>query len=191
MEIHGAYGTIDQFLKDQVNYRIDEYGGSLENRSRFALQVIEAVINEVGAGRVGIRLSPYGNYGGAGDSDPKTLAPFLAEALSEYGILYCHAIEPRAKKRTEGKWEIERGLLEMRRVFKGSFIVAGGYDRREGNSAVEEGYADLVAYGKLFLANPDLPRRIEIDAPLNEYDRSTFYIPDPVVGYTDYPFLGY
>ncbi|CDP21815.1 unnamed protein product, partial [Coffea canephora] len=150
VEIHGAHGyLIDQFLKDRVNDRTDEYGGSLENRCRFALEIVEAVSDAIGADRVGIRLSPFANYNGASDSNPKALALHMAEALNKYGILYLHM------------------------AFK----------------AVVENRADLIAYGRIFLANPDLPKRFELNAPLNTYNRATFYIPDPVVGYTDYPFL--
>ena len=189
MEIHGAHGyLIDQFLKDKVNDRTDEYGGSLENRCRFALEIVNAVAEEVGANRVGIRLSPFADYAGAEDSDPETLALFMAESLNKYQILYCHVVEPRMKKMGE-KGETEWSLANMRRAFKGTFIAAGGYGRKDGNRAVSEGHADLIAYGRLFLANPDLPRRFEVNAPLNKYDRSTFYLPDPVVGYTDYPFM--
>ncbi|KAF5951950.1 hypothetical protein HYC85_009894 [Camellia sinensis] len=94
----------------------------------------------------------------------------------------------RQKPRTEW-YETPHSLLPMRKAFKGSFIVAGGYNRTEGNRVVAENYSDLVAFGRLFLANPDLPRRFELDAPLNKYNRNTFYIPDPIIGYTDYPFL--
>ncbi|KAG6388890.1 hypothetical protein SASPL_150326 [Salvia splendens] len=189
IEVHGAHGyLIDQFLKDGVNDRTDQYGGSLENRCRFAREIIEAVTAEVGADRVGIRLSPFANYMESGDSDPTTLGLHLAETLSRYGILYCHMVEPRMKTLGE-KTECLHSLVPMRRAFKGTFIVAGGYDREDGNKAVEEDRADLVAFGRLFLANPDLPKRFEMNAPLNKYDRNTFYLPDPVVGYTDYPFL--
>ncbi|KAK1305436.1 12-oxophytodienoate reductase 1 [Acorus calamus] len=189
VEIHGAHGyLIDQFLKDQVNDRTDEYGGTLENRCRFALEVVEAVANEIGPDRVGIRLSPYANYNDCGDSNPEKLALYMAESLNKYNILYCHVVEPSMIKGEE-KLETPYSLLPMRRAFKGTFMVAGGYGREDGNRAVEENFADLVAYGRLFLANPDLPRRFELNAPLNKYDRSTFYTSDPVVGYTDYPFL--
>ncbi|XP_047957933.1 12-oxophytodienoate reductase 1-like isoform X2 [Salvia hispanica] len=189
IEVHGAHGyLIDQFLKDGVNDRTDRYGGSLENRCRFAREIIEAVTAEVGADRVGIRLSPFANYMESGDSDPSTLGLHLAETLSRYGILYCHMVEPRMKTLGE-KSECLQSLVPMRRAFKGTFIVAGGYDREDGNKAVEEDRADLVAFGRHFLANPDLPKRFEVNAALNKYDRSTFYLPDPVVGYTDYPFL--
>ncbi|KAL9379721.1 hypothetical protein Peur_028203 [Populus x canadensis] len=189
VEIHGAHGyLIDQFMKDQVNDRTDQYGGSLENRCRFALEVVGAVVDEIGADRVGIRLSPYANYGQAGDSNPGALGLYMVESLNKYGILFCHMVEPRMKTVGE-RVESPHSLLPMRKAFNGTFIVAGGYDREEGNKAVAENYSDLVAYGRVFLANPDLPRRFELDAPLNTYDRRTFYTTDPVIGYTDYPFL--
>ncbi|KAL1831442.1 hypothetical protein ACET3Z_001093 [Daucus carota] len=189
VEIHGAHGyLIDQFLKDQVNDRTDKYGGSLENRCRFALEIVEAVSEEIGADRVGIRLSPFANYMESGDSNPEALGLYMVESLNKYNILYSHMVEPRMK--TVGEMaESPHSLVPMRKAFHGTFIVAGGYGREDGNKAVAEDRADLVAYGRHFLANPDLPKRFELDAPLNKYDRSTFYISDPVVGYTDYPFL--
>ncbi|GFQ00595.1 putative 12-oxophytodienoate reductase 4 [Phtheirospermum japonicum] len=189
VELHGAHGyLIDQFLKDQVNDRTDQYGGSLENRCRFGLEIIEAVTNEIGAHRVGIRLSPFANYLESGDSNPKALGLYMAEALNKHGLLYCHMVEPRMKTVGE-KTESPDSLVPMRKAFRGTFIAAGGYDRADGNKAVDENRADLIAYGRHFLANPDLPKRFEINAPLNKYNRDTFYIADPVVGYTDYPFL--
>lgn len=171
-----------------MNDRTDRYGGSLENRCRFALEIVEAVVDEIGADRVGIRLSPYANYMQSGDSNPEALGLYMANALNKYGISYLHMVEPRMINVGE-KVEVPHSLLPMRKAFKGTFIVVGGYDREEGNTAIASGYADLVAYGRLFLANPDLPRRFELNAPLNKYNRETFYIQDPVVGYTDYPFL--
>ncbi|KAF6167011.1 hypothetical protein GIB67_041266 [Kingdonia uniflora] len=189
VEIHGAHGhLIDQFMKDQVNDRTDEYGGSLENRCRFALEVVEAVVNEVGADRVGIRLSPFANYMESGDSNPKALGLYMVKSLNKYGILYCHMVEPRMKKVDE-KCETPYSLQPMKDAFKGTFMAAGGYDREEGNKALVDKHADLVAYGRWFLANPDLPRRFELNAPLNKYNRDTFYTSDPIVGYVDYPFL--
>ncbi|CAB4297981.1 unnamed protein product [Prunus armeniaca] len=189
VEIHGAHGyLIDQFMKDQVNDRTDEYGGSLENRCRFPLEIVEAVANEIGADKVGIRLSPFADYMESGDSNPKALGLYMAKSLNKYGILYCHVVEPRMK--TVGdKSETPYSLLPMREAFKGTFIAAGGFDREDGNNAVAKGHADLIAYGRWFLANPDLPRRFELNAPLNKYNRETFYTSDPVIGYTDYPFL--
>ena len=179
---------IDQFLKDHVNDRTDKYGGSLGNRCRFALEVVQAVVDEIGADKVGIRLSPFAGYSDAPDSNPEALGLYMANALDKFGILYCHMVEPRMVKLGE-KFETPYSLRPMRDAFKGTFIVAGGYNREDGNDAISTGYADLIAFGRLFLSNPDLPRRLEIDAPLNKYNRDTFYIPDPVVGYTDYPFL--
>uniref|UniRef100_A0A0D9WN92 NADH:flavin oxidoreductase/NADH oxidase N-terminal domain-containing protein n=1 Tax=Leersia perrieri TaxID=77586 RepID=A0A0D9WN92_9ORYZ len=165
------------------------YGGSLENRCRFAVEVIDAVVAEVGAHRVGIRLSPFVDYMDCVDSDPVALGSYMVQQLNKHsGFLYCHIVEPRMAM-VEGRRKITHGLLPFRKQFNGTFIAAGGYDREEGNKVIADGYADLVAYGRLFLANPDLPRRFKLNAPLNKYDRSTFYIQDPVVGYTDYPFL--
>ena len=189
VEIHGAHGyLLDQFMKDSVNDRTDKYGGSLENRCRFPLEVVEAVVDEIGADRVGIRLSPYASYMESGDSNPEALGLYMASSLNKFGILFCHMVEPRMITVGE-RFAVPHNLLPMRKAFKGTFIVAGGYNREEGNQAIADNYADLVAYGRWFLSNPDLPRRFELNAPLNQYDRSTFYAPDLVVGYTDYPFL--
>ncbi|KAJ7982745.1 12-oxophytodienoate reductase [Quillaja saponaria] len=189
VEIHGAHGyLIDQFLKDQVNDRTDEYGGSLENRCRFAIEVVEAVSNEIGADRVGIRLSPFANYAECEDSNPEALGLHMAESLNRYSILYCHVVEPRMKTLGE-KTECPQSLVPMRNAFNNTFLVAGGYDREDGSKAVVENRTDLVVYGRLFLANPDLPRRFELNAPLNKYNRDTFYSPGSIIGYTDYPFL--
>ena len=189
VEIHGAHGyLLDQFMKDHVNDRTDKYGGSLENRCRFPLEVVEAIVDEIGADKIGIRLSPFADYAEAGDSNPEALGLYMVESLNKYGLVYCHMVEPRMKTVGE-KSESPHSLLPMRKAFKGTFIVAGGYDREDGNNAVAENRADLVAYGRVFLANPDLPKRFARNAPLNKYHRETFYIPDPVLGYTDYPLL--
>ncbi|KAI3774169.1 hypothetical protein L1987_48713 [Smallanthus sonchifolius] len=103
-------------------------------------------------------------------------------------ILYCHMVEPRMKTAGEN-FHSPHSLVPMRKAFKGTFISAGGYDMEDGNNVVAENRTDLVAYGRLFLANPDLPKRFELNAPLNKYNRETFYTPDPIIGYTDYPFL--
>nr|CAD1842182.1 unnamed protein product [Ananas comosus var. bracteatus] len=150
-------------------------------------EIVEAVVNEIGAGRVGIKLSPFEDYMDCWDSNPEALGLYMVKSLNKYNILYCHMVEPRMCI-VEGRRQIPHRLLPMRKAFNGTFIPVGGYDREEGNKVVNEGYAD-VAYGRLFLANPDLPKRFELNAPLNQYDRATFYTSDPVVGYTDYPFL--
>ncbi|CAN6318694.1 unnamed protein product [Urochloa humidicola] len=195
VEIHGAHGyLIEQFLKDSTNDRTDEYGGSLENRCRFAVEVVNAVVREVGANRVGMRLSPFIDILGCVDSVPLTLGSYMVRELNKHdGFLYCHMVEPRLAYNgtfvVDSHRQIPYGLLPFRKAFSGTFIAAGAYDLEEGNKAVANGYTDLIAYGRLFLANPDLPRRFELGAPLNKYDRSTFYTQDPVIGYTDYPFL--
>ncbi|KAG0498453.1 hypothetical protein HPP92_002743 [Vanilla planifolia] len=190
VEIHGAHGyLLEQFMKDSANDRTDEYGGSLENRCRFAIEVIEGVVDEIGADRVGVRLSPFATEVDCWDSNPEALGVYMVRSLNEYGLLYCHITEPRMVYEA-GKMKIPHRLHAMRKAYNGSLITAGGYDRNEGNQVIEDGYADLVAFGRFFVANPDLPRRFELKAPLNKYDRTTFYTPHPVVGYTDYPFLG-
>ncbi|XP_024169925.1 12-oxophytodienoate reductase 2 isoform X2 [Rosa chinensis] len=167
VEIHGSSGfLIDQFLKDQVNDRTDQYGGSLERRCRFALDIVEAVVNEIGADKVGIKLSPFANYMESGDSKPKELGLYLVNSLNKYGILYCQMIEPRMKTLGD-KIECPHSLVPMRKAFNGTFIAVGGFDREDGNNAVAEDSADLVAFGRWFLANPDLPKRFELNAPLS------------------------
>lgn len=186
MELHGANGyLIDQFLRDGANDRTDEYGGSLENRSRFLLELVKGVGNAIGFQRVGVRISPFTDIAEVTDSDPSGVAVHVAEALSQYNILYFHVIEPRLSGEPRGP----DVMLPIRRAFKGTFIAGGGYTRDSGNQAIDSGKADLIVYGRTFLANPDLPIRFALNAPLNKYDRSTFYTQDPVVGYTDYPFL--
>ncbi|KAK8969935.1 putative 12-oxophytodienoate reductase 4 [Platanthera guangdongensis] len=189
VEIHGAHGyLLEQFMKDNVNDRTDEYGGSLENRCRFALEIVEAVAKEIGADRMGIRLSPFTDYKGCWDSNPKQLGLYMVQSLNKYDILYCHMVEPRMSI-VDVRRNIPDRLLPMRKAFNGTFLAAGGYDRGEGNKVVDEGYTDLVVFGRLFLANPDLPKRFELNTTLNKFIKLTFYISDPAVGYTDYPFL--
>ncbi|KAI7734310.1 hypothetical protein M8C21_011679 [Ambrosia artemisiifolia] len=150
---------------DRVNDRANEYGGSLENLCRFALEVVDAIVKEIGAHKVGMRLSPYAAYMQSSDSNPKALGLYMAEALNKYNILYYHMVEPRMKAIGE-KVDCPHSLVPMRKVFKGTFISAGGYDMEE-----SENRTDLVAYGRLFLANPDLSKRFELNAPLNKYNR--------------------
>lgn len=181
---------IDQFLKSSVNDRTDEYGGSVENRTRFLEEVVESVVKEVGANRVGIRVSPFvDDIGDASDSDPNGLAVHIAETLNKYNPLYLHVVEPRFHFSAEEPRETKDSLWPVRRAFQGALIAAGGLDREQGNKTVKDGRADLVAYGRWFIANPDIVKRFATNAPLNKYNRATFYTSDPVVGYTDYPFL--
>jgi 12-oxophytodienoic acid reductase len=178
---------IDQFLKDRINDRTDKYGGSVENRCRFMVEVVEAVTKEIGSDRVGIRVSPFTDFQGATDSNPTELSVHIAETLNKFDLVYLHVVEPRFQ--FGGEIETKDSLWPIRRAFKNSFIASGGFSRESGEEAVKSGRADVVAYGRLFLANPDMPRRFALNAPLNKYDRATFYAQDPVVGYTDYPFL--
>ncbi|EFJ47936.1 hypothetical protein VOLCADRAFT_81300 [Volvox carteri f. nagariensis] len=188
VEIHGANGYfIDQFIKDSVNDRTDEYGGSIEKRCRLALEVVEAVVAAVGADRVGIRISPFAQFLDAVDSTPYATHTYLVEQLNKYGLSYIHMVEPRILGNTEVESSSD-SLEPFRRVYKGTFITAGGFKADTGAAAVTSGQADLVAYGRWYLANPDLHKRFLLNAPLNKYDRNTFYSPG-MEGYIDYPTL--
>lgn len=175
-------------MRDGANDRTDEYGGSIENRCRFLIEIVKAVGNAIGFDKVGVRISPFTDLMGVTDSDPDALSLHIAKVLSPLNILYLHVIEPRTDPQ-EGDAPTEDMVLPIRKAFKGNFIAGGGFTRASGNEAIETGKADLIVYGRLFLSNPDLPKRFALNAPLNKYDRSTFYTPDPVRGYTDYPFL--
>jgi N-ethylmaleimide reductase len=185
VEIHAANGyLIDQFLRDGTNHRTDRYGGSIPNRARFLLEVTEAVSTVWGSKRVGVRLSPTSTFNDMSDSDPAATFAYTARRLNEYGIAYLHVVEPVSPE-VRGD---ERVTPRLRQVFEGPFMVNGGYDAASGHEAIASGRADLVSFGVLFLANPDLPRRFAIGAALNRPDPSTFYGGDER-GYTDYPFL--
>ncbi|MEL6373009.1 MAG: alkene reductase [Pseudomonadota bacterium] len=188
VEVHCANGYLpDQFLQDGANQRTDRYGGSVENRARFALEVVEACAAVIGMDRVGARISPQNTFNGMSDSDPATTFEHFAEAMSARGLGYLHVIEPRVR----GNTDLEEGApvvaaRQLRSAFKGVLMAAGGFTRESGMALVEEGGADLIAYGRLFIANPDLPARFKADLALNPYDRATFYGGDHR-GYTDYP----
>ncbi|WP_151448879.1 alkene reductase [Lacisediminimonas profundi] len=186
VEIHGANGyLIDQFLRDGANQRADRYGGSVENRCRFALEVVDAVVAEIGAGRVGIRLSPVAPVNGLTDSNPQPVFGRLVEELDKRGIAFIHFVEGV----TGGPRELSGfDFAAARKAFRGAYIANNGYGRQMAIDAVETGRADAVAFGRLFLANPDLVQRLKKDAPLNQADAKTYYKPGPV-GYIDYPSL--
>lgn len=186
VEVHGANGyLIDQFLRDKSNQRTDAYGGSIENRTRFLFEVVEAVAAEVGAGRTGVRLSPLTTFGDVSDSDPQALFNRAVERLAPLGLAYIHVIEGE----TGGDREPQPfDYAAMRKPYKGTWIVNNGYDRAIAIADVAEGRADMIAFGRPFIANPDLPRRLREDAPLNEGDQATFY-GGGEHGYTDYPAL--
>lgn len=188
VEIHGANGyLIDQFLRDSTNHRIDAYGGSLENRTRFLMEVTQAVISVWGAERVGVRLSPISPANDIADSNPATLFSYVVEKLNQFGLLYLHLIEGS----TGGPRQVENGfdLQILRRLFKGIYIGNNGYDRESAVMARKQGLVDLVAFGRLFISNPDLVERLQRVTPLNELDTDTLY-GGGAKGYTDYPFLG-
>jgi N-ethylmaleimide reductase len=187
VEIHAANGyLIDQFLRDGSNRRSDAYGGSLENRTRFLLEVTEAVCNELGAERVGLRLSPFNPFNDIRDSDPKTTFVYAVEQLNRFGLGYLHITEMDQGKPGAAGPGFDPALL--RQAWKGVYITNGGYDKARANEAIASGAADAVAFGVPYIANPDLVERLRTDAPLNEADVATFYGGD-AHGYTDYPSL--
>ena len=189
VEIHGANGyLLDQFLQDGSNQRSDQYGGSIENRTRLLLEVTEAVVAVWGADRVGLRLSPNGTFNDMHDSDPTALFDYVVSALNRFGLAYLHLVEPRWTSPTPESDIAALKTGHFRPLYQGTLITAGGYDRQQGNEVIAAGQADLVAYGRWFISNPDLPARFAQEAPLNPYDRSTFYGGDEK-GYTDYPAL--
>ena len=192
VEVHSANGyLLDQFLEDKVNHRTDAYGGPIENRARLLLEVVDAVIEVFGKGRVGVRLSPFGTFSDMADSNPVALFSYVLEQLGERGIAYAHVIEPRTSGSGGGKPMDEsapRTAELFKKAFKGVFISAGGYTAETADEAIADGLADAVAFGRLFIANPDLPERFRNGAELNVPNRSTFY-GGTEVGYTDYPAL--
>lgn len=187
VELHAANGyLIEQFLNANVNQRTDGYGAGIEGRNRFALEVARAAVRAVGAGRVGLRLSPHGTLNGMSpfpQLDDQYLA--LVQELSKLGLLYLHVLDHSALGTPPVPAELK---LRLRLHFDGPFILAGGFDRTSGERALAEGRADLIAFARPFLANPDLVKRMWSGAPLNAPDMSTFYTPG-FNGYTDYPTL--
>lgn len=180
VEIHGANGyLIDQFLRDGTNTRTDAYGGSVENRTRFMKEIVEAVIPVFGADRVGVRLSPNFNIFSISDSNPQATFGHAVDVLSRYGLAYLHVVELG-----EGQFD----FVDLKSRFGGTYIANGGYDAERAAASVRTGKADLVSFGTRFLANPDLVERFKRGAALNEADPSTFYQGEER-GYTDYPTL--
>jgi N-ethylmaleimide reductase len=189
VELHAANGYLpDQFLQDGSNRRTDAYGGSIENRSRFLLEVVEALTSVWGGGRVAVRIAPAGAWNHMRDSNPAALFTYVAQQLNRFGLAYLHIIEPRVKGNVtinEGQGPI--AAEQLRKVFKGKIIAAGGFQPDTAEAAIVNGVADAVAFGRHFVANPDLPLRIKEGVALTRYDRNTFYTFDSA-GYNDYPF---
>ena len=187
VEIHGANGyLLDQFAKDGANKRADIYGGSIENRARLMLEVAKAVAAEAGAERTGIRISPVTPSNDISDSNPQPLFDYIVDRLNALKLIFIHVIEGA----TGGPRDIapfDYGSLRKR--FKGAYIANNGYDLTLANKALAANEADLIAFGKLFISNPDLVERFKRGAPLNAFDKATFY-GGGAKGYTDYPVLG-
>ncbi|CRG87927.1 hypothetical protein PISL3812_04949 [Talaromyces islandicus] len=205
VEIHGGNGyLLDQFLHDNVNNRTDDYGGSIENRSRIVLEILQAVAEAIGAERVGIRLSPYNYFQDTRDSNPNvhwlSLCSQIASLPTEFRPAYVHMIEPRFDEILDehAKMKSVAGGKPSLDVFRPTlkksgiaFLVAGNFNPQNAGSKLIEDGADAVAFGRWFISNPDLPRRLKEGLPLTPYDRSTFYGADPPSkGYTDYSFYG-
>ena len=187
IEIHAANGyLIDQFLQDGSNYRQDAYGGSIENRSRLLLEVADAVAGVIGADRLGVRIGPSGSYNDMHDSDPRALFTSVAGALGRRRIAYIHVIEPRITGSSEAGDQTPMAAAMIKPAFGGPVIAAGGFDAAGADAILEAGAADLVAFGRHFIANPDLPERIRTRQPLRPYDRDTFYYGGRR-GYLDHP----
>ena len=188
VEIHGANSyLIEQFLRDSSNRRTDEYGGGIENRARFLLEVVEAVSQAAGAERTGLRLSPASTWNVPADSDTRALYDYAIAKLNAYGLAYLHLRQPAGDVSAIANM-VADVTRHYRGIYRGSLITNTGYDQEKGNAAIAQGLADLVAYGVPFIANPDLVERFRSGAALAKPDPATFYTPG-AKGYTDYPTL--
>jgi N-ethylmaleimide reductase len=192
VEIHGANGyLLEQFLQSRSNHRTDAYGGSIENRARLMLEVTRAVVAAIGAERTGIRLSPYGRANDSGENDPMPLYTYVVNELNKFGLAYLHLIEPRASgagQREVDHQDVPSAAELFRPLWKGVLITAGNFKPDTAARTVAAGHADIVAFGRYFISNPDLPERIRRNAPFTPYNRGTFYGGD-ATGYLDYPAL--
>ena len=185
VEIHAANGyLLDQFLRDGSNKRADNYGGSFENRTRLLMEVTQAVVNVIGADKVGVRLSPVNPFNDMHDSNAQALFNYVADSLNQFNLAYLHVVEGDIGGEDAQAFD----FVALRRHFNNAYMANLGYDKARGNAAIASGFADCVAFGVPFLANPDLVVRYKQDAPLNAADEATFY-GGTEKGYTDYPFL--
>ena len=193
VEIHGANGyLLEQFLQSHTNLRTDQYGGSIEYRARLLMEITQAAIEVWGANRVGVRLSPYGVANGSGEADPMPLYTHVIKALDALGLAYLHFIEPRssgAGRAEVNHQNVPSTMVLFRPIWRGVLISAGGFTGETAEAAIAEGHADAIAFGRIFISNPDLPRRLQHGFPLTPYNRATFYGGEEV-GYTDYPVHG-
>jgi N-ethylmaleimide reductase len=189
VEIHGANGyLIEQFLQSRTNLRTDRYGGSIENRARFLMEIAQAVIEVWGADRVGVRLSPYGIANDSGEADPMPLYAHVVKSLEPLGLAYLHFIEPRssgAGRAEVNHQNVPSAMVLFRPIWRGILITTGGFTGETAEAAIAAGHADAIAFGRIFISNPDLPRRLREGFPLTPYNRATFYGGEEA-GYTDY-----
>jgi len=202
IELHSAHGyLINQFLCDGTNKRTDRYGGSIENRMRLLHEVLQALIEVYGSSRVGVRISPtYKDHGqtyyGVDDSQPEVLYKTVVASLDKYNLAYLLLSEPRWSG-GKANWDprSDTGFSQplrnawARSLYSHPIIEAGGFTPRSASEALKHNVCDAIAFGRWFISNPDLVERLKTGAPLNIYDRTTFYIRDPVKGYIDYPAL--
>lgn len=183
VEVHSANGyLLHQFLSSNVNQRTDAYGGSIQNRARMPLEVVEAVVNAIGSGKVGVRVSPGHTFNDIVEADTGALYRYYLSELSKFDLAYLHVMRPVNNEVAEDP------VTQARSLFKGNIIAAGNYTVDEAKKLISAGGAEAVAFGRSFIANPDLVRRIRLGARLNEADAATFYTPG-AKGYTDYPSL--
>ena len=189
VEIHGANGyLIEQFLQSHTNLRTDQYGGSIANRARFLMEITQAVIEVWGADRVGVRLSPYGVANDSGEPAPIPLYTHVIKALDPLGLAYLHFVEPRssgAGRAEVNHQNVPSAMVLFRPIWSGVLISAGGFTGDTAEAAIAAGHADAIAFGRIFISNPDLPRRLKHGYPLTPYNRATFYGGEEI-GYTDY-----
>ncbi|MET0248736.1 MAG: alkene reductase [Sphingobium sp.] len=188
VQIHAANGyLLDSFLRNGANQREDDYGGTPENRVRLLREVTQAVVAEAGNDRTAVRLSPNGEAQGTDDSDPASLFPVVARTLEDVGIAFLELREPRAGSTFRGTDVPPQSPL-IRQHYSGPLVLNSDYDRADAQAALDEGRADAISFGRAFLANPDLPHRLRLDAPLNPVDPATLYTQGRE-GYVDYPVL--
>jgi N-ethylmaleimide reductase len=186
VEIHAANGyLIDQFLRTGPNRRADEYGGVASNRVRFLTEAVEHVLEVWDSKQVGVRISPTGGFNDMSDDNPRETFSVTVARLNDYGLGYLHVVETAQNSKGSSVEDLAMSA-QLRTLWKGLYVVNGGYDGARGDEAIRTGHADAVAYGRAFLANPDLPRRLQLGAALNEPDQTTFY-GGGAAGYTDYP----
>jgi N-ethylmaleimide reductase len=192
VEVHGANGyLIDQFINSSTNHRADAYGGPVEHRARLLMEVVEAVSEIWGPDRIGVRLSPLGSLNDIADDDPETTFGTIARVLSDFRFAYLHIVNPAVATLEKGEppdAQSERLINLIRANYRGTLIVAGGFDQNTAEAWLEQGKADLIAFGRKFIANPDLPERFRRGEPLNVDDPATYY-GGGAKGYTDYPSL--